>query len=86
MWQEYPDRKWIAVRYPFAIGKDDYTKRLLFYVEHPMGEAAPYNDEPEYSICTDKAKSLGYRFTELKEWIYELLDYYIQVAEDIDKI
>ena len=28
------DKKWIAVRYPFAIGKDDYTKRLMFYVEH----------------------------------------------------
>ncbi len=146
LWQEYPNKNWIAVRYPFAIGKDDYTKRLLFYVEHTMksipmnidnvdcqmsyirsdeagkflaflvdkdikgaingasdgtisikeiieyveketgckaiidstGDAAPYNDEPEYSICTDKAKALGYQFTELKEWIYELLDYYIQ--------
>lgn len=134
------------VRYPFAIGKDDYTKRLLFYVEHviksePMyidnidyqmsyirsdeagefiaylvdkdvkgaingsaletislrevinyieektgksaalseqGEAAPYNGEPEYSINTDKAEKTGYRFSNLKDWIYELLDYYIE--------
>lgn len=125
LWQQYPEKNWIAVRYPFAIGKDDYTKRLLFYVEHTMksipmnidnvdfqmsyirsdeagkfiaflvnndvkgaingasdgtialreiieyvekktgtkaiidseGEDAPYNGEPEYSICTDKAKS-----------------------------
>lgn len=149
LWQKYSDKKWIAVRYPFAIGKDDYTKRLLFYVEHIMraipmnvdnidcqmsfirsdeagrfmsfltdthvdgaingasdgtislremigyverktgtraildreGERAPYNGEPEYSICTDRAKSLGFQFTELKDWIYELLDYYIQVVD-----
>ena len=146
LWQEYPGRNWIAVRYPFAIGKDDYTKRLLFYVEHVMkgipmnidnidcqmgfirsdeagkflaflvdkdfrgaingssegtisireiidyveektgmkavigndGEAAPYNGEPEYSINTDKAKTLGYRFSTLKDWIFDLLDYYIE--------
>lgn len=146
LWQAYPDRNWIAVRYPFAVGKDDYTKRLLFYVEHTMksipmnidnldyqmsyirsdeagkflaflvdkdvqgaingssdgtislreiiryveiktgtkaildkeGEKAPYNGEPEYSINTDRAKALGFHFTILKEWIYELLDYYIQ--------
>lgn len=148
LWQKYEDRKWIAVRYPFAIGKDDYTKRLLFYVEHavkgiPMninnldtqmgyirsdeagkfltflaeaeqdvtgafngsahgtisirqilnyveqkigakavinsgdGEEAPYNGEPEYSINTEKAESLGFRFSTLQDWIYDLLDYYI---------
>lgn len=146
LWQEYSDRNWIAVRYPFALGKDDYTKRLLFYVEHTMksvpmnidnpdyqmgyirsdeagrfmaylvdkdvrgaingsaegtisikeiveyvekktgtkaiidkaGDSAPYNGEPEYSINTDKAKALGYKFSMLRDWIYELLDYYIQ--------
>lgn len=148
LWQEYSDRNWIAVRYPFAIGKDDYTKRLLYYVEHtiksiPMnidnldcqmgyirsdeagkfmaflvdkdvngaingssegtislreiieyvekkagtkavidktGESAPYNGEPEYSINTEKAKSLGFKFSLLQDWIYELLDYYIQLV------
>lgn len=146
LWQKYTDRNWIAVRYPFAIGKDDYTKRLLFYVEHIMkaipmnidnldyqmgyirsdeagkflaflvdkdvrgaingssqgtislkeiiayverktgtkavidkaGEDAPYNGEPEYSINTEKANTLGFRFSVLHDWIYELLDYYIQ--------
>lgn len=154
LWQQYSDKKWIAVRYPFVIGKDDYTKRLLFYVEHTMksipmnidnvhcqmsyirsdeagkflaflvdkdvkgaingasdgtisikemieyvekktgtkaiidssGEDAPYNGVPEYSICTDKAKALGYQFTELKGWIYELLDYFIQVVKNVDKV
>ncbi|MBD5396100.1 MAG: NAD-dependent epimerase/dehydratase family protein [Lachnospiraceae bacterium] len=151
LWQKYSERNWVAVRYPFVIGKDDYTNRLLFYVEHTMksipmsidnidcqmsyirsdeageflaflidkevtgavngasvgtisikeiieyvekktgtkaiindeGETAPYNGEPEYSICTDKAKSLGYQFTELKDWIYELLDHYIQVVAEV---
>ena len=150
LWQKYPDRKWIAVRYPFVIGKDDYTKRLYFYVEHvlkqlPMkvdnldnkmsfirsdeagrfmsflvdkdfqgavngsshgtisvreildylkketgmnallseeGDAAPYNGTPEYSINTDRAESLGFEFTDLKDWIYGLLDYYIDVAHE----
>lgn len=145
LWQAYSDRNWIAVRYPFAIGKDDYTKRLFFYVEHTMksipmnidnldhqmgyirsdeagkfmaflvdknirgaingsskgtislreiiayvekktgtkavidkaGEDAPYNGEPEYSINTDKAESIGFRFSVLHDWIYGLLDYYI---------
>lgn len=146
LWQAYPDKNWIAVRYPFAIGKDDYTNRLLFYVEHVMnkqpmfvdnidcqmgyirsdeagefiaylvdkdvkgaingcakgtislreiinyvevktgkkailsekGEPAPYNGEPEYSINTEKAESIGYHFSVLKDWIYQLLDYYIE--------
>ncbi len=149
LWQKYSDKNWLAVRYPFAIGKDDYTKRLLFYVEHTMksipmnidnldyqmgyirsdeagkfmaflvdkdisgaingssegtisikeiidyiekktgtkaiidteGDTAPYNGEPEYSINTEKAKALGYRFSAIHDWIYELLDYYIQLVE-----
>lgn len=148
LWQVYPDRKWIAVRYPFAIGEDDYTERLKFYVEHtikgiPMhidnleyqmgyirsdeagkflafladkdingaingsspgtislreiidyvesrtgskavisdrGEAAPYNGEPEYSINTDKAEGLGFSFTDVRDWIFELLVYYIGIV------
>lgn len=149
LWQKYSSRNWIAVRYPFVIGKDDYTKRLLFYVEHVMksipmnidnldyqmgfirsdeagkfmaflvdkevkgaingsaegtisireiidyvekktgskaiidkgGENAPYNREPEYSINTEKAQALGFQFSVLHDWIYELLDYYIEVTK-----
>jgi nucleoside-diphosphate-sugar epimerase len=70
-------------------------KEIIEYVEKKTGtkaiidsagEDAPYNGEPEYSICTDKAKSLGYQFTELKDWIYELLDYYIRLVEDMDEV
>lgn len=146
LWQVYPNKNWVAVRYPFVIGKDDYTKRLLFYVEHVMksipmyidnvdyqmgyirsdeagefiaylvdkdmsgaingcstgtislreiidyveektghkavlredGDPAPYNGEPEYSINTEKAEKLGYSFSVLKDWIFELIDFYIE--------
>ncbi|MBQ1745065.1 MAG: NAD-dependent epimerase/dehydratase family protein [Clostridiales bacterium] len=150
LWQKYSDRNFTAVRYPFVIGKDDYTKRLLFYVEHavkkiPMyidnidaqmgfirsdeagkfisflvdnelrgavngsskgtisihevldyvekktgchalladdGDNAPYNGEIEYSINTDKAEALGFGFSDLKDWIYELIDYYIGLVRE----
>lgn len=150
--QRYGDRNWLAVRYPFVIGRDDYTRRLAFYVEHVMlsmpmyidnidrqmgyigsdeageflaflagledgkaagaingcsegtislrqmidyvenktgrkailddeGDPAPYNGEPEYSVNTDKAQALGFRFSRLRDWIYELLDYEIEIVK-----
>lgn len=42
LWQKYGDKKWIAVRYPFVVGKDDYTERLAFYVEH-VKKSIPMN-------------------------------------------
>lgn len=151
--QRYSDRNWTVVRYPFVIGKDDYTKRLLFYIEHtiksipmkidnfdaqmgyirsdeagkflalladrnvtgvfngssegtislreiisyvewktgarailsPSGDPAPYNGEPSYSINTNRAKELGFRFSELPEWIYRLLDNYIESVGPVQK-
>lgn len=148
LWQKYADKNWIAVRYPFVIGEDDYTKRLKFYIEHAMknvpmnidnadapmgfirsdeagkflafladkdyrgalngsnggtisirqileyvekktgyaavinseGEEAPYNGTPAYSIYTERARQLGYHFSELNEWIYSLVDYYIDMV------
>lgn len=32
--QCYPELSWAAVRFPFVIGPDDYTRRLAFYTEH----------------------------------------------------
>lgn len=151
LWQKYSHINAVAVRYPYVIGKDDYTKRLYFYVQntikgtpmhidnlgHQMGyinsdEAgkflafltekdftgaingsskgtisidemlqyiehktgkksiissdglnAPYNGEPEYSINTQKAEDFGFEFTDLKSWIYDLLDFYINLATKI---
>ncbi len=62
------------------------VREILEYVEKRTGkkavldrngEPAPYNGTPEYSINTDKAKALGFAFTDLRDWIWELLDYYI---------
>ena len=147
----YPNVKYIAVRFPFVIGIDDYTQRLYYYVERiinekPMfidnydaqmafvrsdeagkfmsfisesdfhgaingaseqtisikeisdyvtlrtgktailsndGDVAPYNGEREYSINVDKATSLGFLFTPLKDWIYELIDSYINYINNL---
>ena len=143
--QKYPMLDSVAVRFPFVIGKDDYTKRLFFYVEHvckqipmfidnyenqmafvrsdeagrflahfckhsfvgkingasdgtisvkeickyvsqktgkepilsPDGDIAPYNGENAYSINTELANSVGYTFSPLHEWVYQLIDYYL---------
>ena len=175
LWQEYSDRNWLAVRYPVVLGKDDYTNRLKFYVDHVISgtpmyidnidyqmsyirsdeagrfmaylvdkdisgvfngayngvyngafngasdgtislreiinyveertgkqavlvkadkkdesvyesdtdmepqvvDKAPYNGDTEFSINTSKAKELGFEFSDIKDWIYDLLDYYI---------
>lgn len=60
LWQKYSDRKWVAVRYPFVIGEDDYTKRLLFYVEHIVKSVPMHIDNPEYQmsyIRSDEAEN-----------------------------
>ncbi len=140
--QVYGEIPSVMVRYPFVIGKDDYSKRMLFYVQHvwenkPMyidnlneqlgfirsdeagkflafladhpfngpingsahgtasvgeildyvqtklgkkailcanGDAAPYNNEKAYSINTQKAERLGYAFSNLHDWLHDLLD------------
>lgn len=137
-----------AARFPFAIGEDDYTRRLFFYVEHimrgapmycdnidspmafvfsdeagafsaflaesdfrgaangasagaisireiaeyvekktarraifaPDGDPAPYNGEGEYTINTDLARSLGFKFSPLRPRIYALIDSYINLC------
>jgi nucleoside-diphosphate-sugar epimerase len=149
LFQTYPKLSAAAIRFPYVIGEDDYTRRLYYYVEHilkglPMyvdnpGEAitfiksseagdflawvacakvtgplnacshgtitleevfryieqktgqrpiidikaepAPYNGVDAFSLDTQHAEEAGYRFSELKDWIYELLDAYILEAE-----
>ena len=57
------------------VGKKTGTKAVISKV----GDDAPYNGEPEYSINAEQAKNLGYRFSTLNDWIFELLDYYIGI-------
>lgn len=47
----------------------------------PAAEEAPYNGTPNYSIHTGRAEQIGFRFSKLKDWIYELIDTYIERAE-----
>lgn len=148
LFQKYANVPSVAARFPFVIGRDDYTRRLYFYVDHivnqkpmhvdnydkqmsfvrsdeagrflalfaqadylgtvngasggtisvkdiakhietktgkrpilsPEGDRAPYNGENEYSINTDRAIKLGFHFSPLHTWIYDLIDYYINEA------
>lgn len=45
------------------------------------GEKAPYNGAESYCLNVDKARSLGYSFTPLTEWIYGLIDSFIAKAK-----
>lgn len=45
------------------------------------GDDAPYNGESDYSLHTALASSLGFAFTPLENWIYPLLDAYIERAK-----
>ena len=69
-------------------------REIISYVEwktgarailSPSGDPAPYNGEPSYSINTNRAKELGFRFSELPEWIYRLLDNYIESVGPVQK-
>lgn len=46
------------------------------------GECGPYNGAGEYSINIEKAKKLGFEFSALKSWIFDLLDIYIEKAKE----
>jgi nucleoside-diphosphate-sugar epimerase len=45
------------------------------------GENAPYNGTAEYSININRAEELGFRFSNLKDWVYGLVDYYIEGSD-----
>jgi nucleoside-diphosphate-sugar epimerase len=150
LFQAYKDIPSIAVRLPLVTGKDDYTKRLFFYVENIMksvptnidnldsqmsyiksdeagkfmsflvdkdftgpinggspgtispreiisyvekktgtkaildenGAEAPFNGSSSFSINTDTANKLGFKFSKLSDWIYVLLDEYIEMVRN----
>lgn len=145
LFQVYSGFPAVAVRFPYVVGDDDYTKRLYFYIEQiikgiPMkidnvteqigfirsieagdflawaaeqefigsingnnigtisiqeiinyveqktgkkavfskeGLVGPYNGQKSFSLDVTKANSLGYNYSKLNGWIYELLDIYI---------
>lgn len=58
LFQKYPHIHAAAVRFPFVIGADDYTRRLLFYVDHIIKEkpvSVDRFDAPLSFIRSDEA-------------------------------
>ncbi len=45
------------------------------------GESAPFNGEVTFSLDTSISKELGYEFSDLRDWIYELLDVYMETMK-----
>lgn len=43
------------------------------------GEPAPFNITEDEAFCTDRAKAHGFRFMHLNDYIWDLLDYYIEM-------
>jgi [citrate (pro-3S)-lyase] ligase len=60
------------------------VRALVEYIEKRLGKTAnivwgtenkcPYNNVPENSINTDKAKAAGYTFMSIDDWLWETLD------------
>ena len=48
------------------------------------GEPAPYNGECSHRINIEKAQSLGFVFSHINDWIYELIEYYIKRLQQTD--
>ena len=57
--------------------KDESVYESDTDMEPQVVDKAPYNGDTEFSINTSKAKELGFEFSDIKDWIYDLLDYYI---------
>lgn len=69
-------------------------QEIIAYVERKCGNKAIYADASTFeikggyntsstkSLCTQKAEDLGYTFTPIQEWIYELLDELIEEAKN----
>lgn len=49
------------------------------------GDPGPYNGCPSYSLNTGRAASLGFSFSPLSNWIFALLDAYIEKAGQLSR-
>lgn len=59
LFQEYGDWNAVAVRFPFVIGEEDYTKRLLFYVENVINGEPMYIDNLDAEMSFIEADEAG---------------------------
>jgi nucleoside-diphosphate-sugar epimerase len=59
LFQTYTELSAAAIRFPYVIGEDDYTKRLYFYVEHILNELPMYVDNQAETITFIKSSEAG---------------------------
>ncbi len=57
--QKYAHLDWASVRCPYVLGKNDYTKRLLFYVDHIMKEIPMNIDNVDEQLCFANEEEMG---------------------------
>ncbi len=67
------------------------VRDILRYIEYRtgfpvrtdrLGDPAPYNGTRDNSLCTMKARALGFHFMDVHEWLYQLIDKYIDEVND----
>ncbi len=59
LFQIYTKTDCVAVRVPFVLGENDYTRRLLFYVEHIIDSKPMYIDNPDETFCVAKCDEIS---------------------------
>lgn len=59
LYQHYKDRPASAVRFPYVIGRDDYTQRLYFYVEHIIKGIPMHIDNREEQLSFISSDEAG---------------------------
>ncbi len=59
LFQKFTDIQAAAVRFPFVIGSDDYTKRLYFYVENVIKQKPMYVDNLNAQMSFIEAEEAG---------------------------
>lgn len=59
LFQNYPKLSKVAIRFPYVIGREDYTKRLYYYVEHIFRGIPMYIDYLDAEISYIMAQEAG---------------------------
>lgn len=59
LFRQYADIPSAAVRYPFVIGRDDYTERLRFYVKNTLSGTPMHIDNPDAAMSFINSDEAG---------------------------
>lgn len=68
LFQVYSEKNAAAVRFPYVIGEEDYTKRLYFYVEHVLKQIPMHIDNLQEKMSFICAREAG----EFLAWMAEI--------------